>query len=76
MKTLVKNSILSLGLALLFGAELDAELERARELQAGLAAEDLIQLPPRDTRNIEKADAKRDDDIRRGREIREDSGSR
>jgi membrane protein len=63
-------------LALLFGAELDAELERARELQAGLAAEDLIQLPPRDTRNIEKADAKRDDDIRRGREIREDSRSR
>ena len=35
-------------LALLFGAELDAELERARELQAGLPAEETIQLPPRE----------------------------
>ena len=33
-------------LALLFGAELDAELERGRELQAGLPAEDTIQLEP------------------------------
>ena len=41
-------------LALLFGAELDAELERGRELQSGLAAEETLQLPPRDTRNIEK----------------------
>ena len=58
-------------LALLFGAELDAELERGRELQAGLAAEETIQLPPRDTRNIEKAERKARDDIERGREIRE-----
>ena len=36
-------------LALLFGAELDAELERGRELQAGVAAEEDMQLPPRDT---------------------------
>ncbi len=34
-------------LALLFGAEFDAELERARELEAGLPAEDSIQLPER-----------------------------
>jgi membrane protein len=33
--------------ALLFGAELDAELERERELKAGIPAEDEIQLPPR-----------------------------
>jgi membrane protein len=33
--------------ALLLGAEFDAELERARELEAGLPAEDEIQLPPR-----------------------------
>ena len=33
-------------LALLFGAELDSELERGRELQAGIAAEDELQLPP------------------------------
>ena len=42
-------------LALLFGAELDAELERGRELQSGLPAERRIQLPPRDTHNIDKA---------------------
>jgi membrane protein len=57
-------------LALLFGAELDAELERGRELQSGIAAEESIQLPPRDDRNLEKADAKQQDDIRRGRELR------
>jgi membrane protein len=34
-------------LALLFGAELNAELERGRELEAGLPAEDELQLPPR-----------------------------
>jgi membrane protein len=33
--------------ALLFGAELDAELERERELKAGVPAEDEIQLPAR-----------------------------
>ena len=36
-------------LALLFGAELDAELERERELRAGLPAKDEIQLPPRES---------------------------
>ena len=34
-------------LAILFGAEFDAELERARELEAGLPAEETIQLPER-----------------------------
>jgi membrane protein len=57
-------------LALLFGAELDAELERGRELQSGMAAEETIQLPPRDTRNIDKARAKQLDDVRRGRQLR------
>lgn len=61
-------------LALLFGAELDAELERGRELQAGLAAEESIQLPLRDTKAIDKAAAKHDKDIRRGRELRESRG--
>ena len=41
-------------LALLFGAELDAEMERGRQLQAGIAAEEELQLPPRDTRVIDK----------------------
>ena len=35
-------------LALLFGAELDAEIERTRELAAGEPAEDQILLPPRE----------------------------
>ena len=37
-------------LALLFGAEVDAEIERSRQLQAGIEAEESLQLPPRDTR--------------------------
>jgi membrane protein len=59
-------------LALLFGAEFDSELERARELQGGIQAEEDLQLPARDTRNIDK-EAKRDEkDIAAGRSIRED----
>ena len=57
-------------LALMFGAELDAELERARQLQAGIEAEETIQLPPRDTRASEKKQAKREEDIRLGRALR------
>jgi membrane protein len=57
-------------LALLFGAELDAELERGRELESGMPAERVIQLPPRDTHGIDKARAKDEDDERRGRAIR------
>jgi membrane protein len=60
--------------ALLFGAELDAELERGRQLQAGIEAEETIQLPPRDTRNIDKAEKKHQSDVADGRAIREDAG--
>jgi membrane protein len=41
-------------IAVLLGAELNAELERGRELEAGLAAEDEIQLEPRDTRKLDQ----------------------
>jgi len=61
-------------LALLFGAELDAELERGRELQAGVPAEERLQLPPRDTRVSDKAARKRQDDIERGRRLRRSHG--
>lgn len=61
-------------LALLFGAELDAELERGRELQAGLPAEEQIQLPPRDTRQIDKLRKRNEKDIARGRELRRSRG--
>lgn len=56
--------------ALLFGAELDAELERGRELQAGIAAEEQIQLPPRDTKKSDKAAEQHQADIDAGRAIR------
>ena len=61
-------------LALLFGGELDAELERGRELQAGMPAEEEIQLPPRDTRKSDKAAAKEREDVLRGRRLRETKG--
>jgi membrane protein len=57
-------------IALLFGAELDSELERGRQLQAGIAAEEELQLPARDTRGIKKARTKEQKDIARGRRIR------
>ncbi len=57
-------------LALLFGAELDAELERGRELQLGIAAEETLQLPVRDTRGIQKAAAREAQDVARMRELR------
>ena len=56
--------------ALLFGAEIDAELERARQLQAGIEAEETLQLPPRDTTVSEKNAAKREEIIEKGRQIR------
>jgi membrane protein len=56
--------------ALLFGAELDVELERGRELQSGIAAEEVIRLTARDTRNIRKSQKRHAEDVRRGRELR------
>jgi membrane protein len=57
-------------LVLVLGAEVDAEVVRLRQLNAGIAAEQLIQLPMRDTsRNLLLA-RQRADDERRGREIR------
>jgi len=60
-------------LALLFGAEVDSELERARQLQAGIEAEESLQLPPRDTAKSEKAAAKQEELVAEGRRIREAS---
>ncbi len=60
-------------LALLFGAEVDAELERARQLQSGIEAEKTLQLPPRDTRNSEKAEEKLEKKVAEGRRLRLES---
>ncbi|MDF2144415.1 YihY/virulence factor BrkB family protein [Knoellia sp. p5-6-4] len=60
-------------LALLFGAEVDAELERSRELQAGIEAEETIQLPPRDTRASDKKAEKLQEKVEEGRRLREEA---
>ena len=60
-----------LNMSLLFGAEFDAEMERGRQLQAGIKAEETIQLPPRDTKKSEKLQKQEEEDIRHGRELRE-----
>ncbi|MBG6179620.1 YihY/virulence factor BrkB family protein [Arthrobacter sp. CAN_A1] len=57
-------------LSLLFGAEFDAELERGRQLQAGIEAEKTLQLPPRDDKMSRKKLDKELEDIDRGRELR------
>ena len=58
-------------LALLFGAEFDAEMERGRQLQAGMSAEETLQLPERDSRVIEKNAAKYEELVEHGRRLRE-----
>ncbi|MGP4030981.1 YihY/virulence factor BrkB family protein [Pseudarthrobacter sp. 1C304] len=60
-----------LNMSLLFGAEFDAEMERGRQLQAGIEAEETLQLPPRDTKQSDKLQAREEEDIERGRELRE-----
>ena len=63
-----------MNLSLLFGAEFDAEMERGRQLQGGIVAEDSLQLPPRDTKASEKKQKKEQEDIDRGRKRRETEG--
>ncbi len=58
--------------ALLFGGEFDAELERARELLAGLEAERTIQLPPRDIDQIRTVVARQERFVMEGRLLREE----
>jgi membrane protein len=55
---------------LLLGAEVDAETERAKQLQAGIAAEDQLQLPARSASKTDKAERKRSRDVYAGRELR------
>ncbi len=55
---------------LLFGAEIDAELERSRELQAGIKAEEDIQLPPRSDAQTQKVLEKKEKLVDEGRDLR------
>ena len=60
-------------LVLVFGAEFDAEVVRLRQLDAGIAAEETVQLPLRDTtRNLVLA-RQRADDVREGKRIRDEA---
>ncbi len=57
-------------LALLFGAELDAELIRTRQLKSGMPAEELILLPARDESGLEKKSDKQFDIVEQARGLR------
>lgn len=59
--------------AFLFGAEVDAEVERARELQAGMEAEENIQLPPRDTKASDKKAEKQEKVVEAARDVRREA---
>lgn len=61
-------------LALLFGAEFDSELERARQLQAGMDSEEDLQLPVRDDRKVRKAQAGLSKLVAQARELRQRFG--
>ncbi|WP_341359598.1 YihY/virulence factor BrkB family protein [Georgenia sp. M64] len=63
-----------MNVALLFGAEVDAELERGRQLQAGIPAEEEIKLPVRDDTAIKKKAAKEEESLAKARAIRESAG--
>lgn len=63
-----------MNVSLLFGAEFDAELERARELRAGLPAEQELQLPPRDDRQLVKKAEKQQAILEENRRVRIEAG--
>ena len=58
----------------LFGAEIDAELERGRQLQAGIEAEEEIQLPLRDEKGAKKLAEKAEKAVAEARRVRETAG--
>lgn len=59
-----------INIVIILGAEVDAEFERARELESGKPAEDTLDLPMRESKGAEKAESKREDIIDEGRDIR------
>ena len=61
-------------ISLLLGSELDAELERARELRRGLPVEEELVLPTRDDSGIAKAQLALLDDRDQGRALRVRAG--
>lgn len=61
-------------LALLFGAELDSELERGRQLQAGIDSADDLRQPLRDDSGVRKSEKKERELVAEGERIRADHG--
>ncbi|WP_193105322.1 YihY/virulence factor BrkB family protein [Brachybacterium sp. FME24] len=59
-----------MNIVVILGAEVDAEFERARELEAGKPAEDGLALPMRGSKGAEKAESKHEDIVDEGRDIR------
>lgn len=59
-----------MNIVLLAGAEFNAETERARQLQAGIPAEENLRLPPRDVRAARKLRRKEQELVDEGRGIR------
>lgn len=59
-----------------FGAEVDAEIVRVRQLEGGIQAEETIQLPLRSTHRNLKLASQSSDDVARGRRLREDANRR
>ncbi len=59
---------------LLFGAELDSELERGRQLQAGIDAERTIMLPPRETKGADKKNRKYEELVAQAQALRLSEG--
>ena len=57
-------------LTLLFGAEFDTQIERARQLEAGVHADEKIQLPPRDSTLIERNARRREEEESEARALR------
>ncbi|GAA1829504.1 YihY/virulence factor BrkB family protein [Agromyces salentinus] len=57
-------------LAIMFGAVLDTEVERVRQLRSGIPAEEHLHLPLRDDRMIRKNRQQREADVRAAAELR------
>ncbi|MGP9693835.1 YihY/virulence factor BrkB family protein [Brachybacterium sp. AOP25-B2-12] len=59
-----------MNIVVILGAEVDAEFERAKELEAGKPAEDSLDLPLRAAKGAEKKDEKYEKVVDEGRDIR------
>lgn len=59
-----------INIVIILGAEVDAEFERAKELVAGKPAEDTLDLPLRGAKGAEKKEAKYEEVVDKGRDIR------